>query len=137
MKNLFKVTLISALGLLFSCEKDEANTANLDSNVVTSSEVLNNTVSSFDVYVELVDGNGKSVSADTLPGYSATNLETNEIYYDSRYEIGLFESLPVGTYKFSARDGYFDGAYSTTVEVVSENETSEGWVVATLEYWSE
>lgn len=139
MKILKKTVLILALGIFFSCDKEEINTTNsLESKTVKENEVAARTSEvRFDVYVELVDNNGNSVPASTLPGYGATNLETGEFYYDSLYEPGLFESLPVGTYRFIARDGYFDGASSAIVEVIPANETPDGWIIATLNYWSE
>ncbi|WP_445458175.1 hypothetical protein [Flavobacterium sp. HNIBRBA15423] len=139
MKILKKTVLILALALFFSCDKEEINTSNsLESKAVKTSQATERTSEVyFDVYVELVDNNGNSVPASTLPGYGATNLETGVSYYDSLYEPGLFESLPVGTYRFYARDGYFDGASSAIVDVIPANETPEGWIIATLNYWSE
>lgn len=92
----------------------------------------------FDVYIRLFDEwSGQEIPAGTLPGYGATNIDTGEIFFDSLYEVGLFENLPIGTYRFDARDGYFDGASSAIVSVSTENETPEGWVEVALRYWSE
>ncbi|NHN25762.1 hypothetical protein FIA58_008755 [Flavobacterium jejuense] len=139
MKIFQKTVLIVALALFISCDKEEITTTdNLDSKALKTNKVTERTTEVFfDVYVELVDNNGNSVPASTLPGYGATNLETGVSYYDSRYEPGLFESLPIGTYRFYARDGYFDGASSAIVDVIPANETPEGWIIATLNYWSE
>ncbi|WP_108803689.1 hypothetical protein [Aquimarina sp. Aq107] len=115
-----------------SCEKETNSIEETTSAIEEKSEVK------FDVIIKLVDEwTGQEIPAGTLPGYGATNLETGDIYFDSRYEVGLFESLPIGTYRFDARDGYFDGASSAIVDVSSENETPEGWIEVTLKYWSE
>lgn len=124
------VTLIFIFCFFVSCETEQ--TVDQTLTIEEKSDVR------FDVIIKLVDEwSGQEIPASTLPGYGATNLETGAIYFDSRYEVGLFESLPVGTYRFDARDGYFDGASSAIVEVSGENETSEGWIEVTLQYWSE
>ncbi|WP_299607755.1 hypothetical protein [uncultured Aquimarina sp.] len=130
MKLLRYITLILIVCFFVSCETEQV----VDQTIAIEekSDVR------FDVIIKLVDEwSGQEIPASTLPGYGATNLETGAIYFDSRYEIGLFESLPVGTYRFDARDGYFDGASSAIVEVSGENETPEGWIEVTLRYWSE
>ncbi|MDY8137361.1 hypothetical protein [Aquimarina sp. 2201CG5-10] len=107
-------------------------------SITKNNTEVKNTGIAFDVYIQLVDENsGQPVSPETLPGYYAKNLDTGEYFYTSRYEVNLFESLPVGTYRFDAYDGYFDGASSAIVEVGFENETPEGWIEVTLSYWSE
>ncbi|WP_298546367.1 hypothetical protein [uncultured Aquimarina sp.] len=132
MKLIKKIILLFILCFSFSCETETNNIENDTSSTQEKSQV------SFDVVIKLVDEwSGQEIPASTLPGYGATNLETGVIYFDSRYEVGLFESLPIGTYRFDARDGYFDGASSGIVEVSSENETPEGWIEVTLQYWSE
>lgn len=139
MKHLKIAVLLLALSFFFSCEKEEVTNsvvpeaANQKTNKVTS----RNTEVRFDVYIRLVTQSGQEIPASTLPGYGATNLETGAFYFDSPYETGLFESLPIGTYRFIARDGYFDGASSAIVDVTPENEAPEGWIYATLRYWSE
>ena len=126
--------LLCSVVLFISCEIDEnATTERVDKLEINKST----TEVKFDLYVKLQDRYGNAVSAETLPGYAATNLETGEIYYDSRYEVGLLESLPIGTYRVDAYDGYFDGASSAIIEISTENETPEGWIEVTLRYWSE
>lgn len=96
------------------------------------------TTVNYDVIIKLVDENtGWPVSANSLPGYVARNLNTGVLYYTSRYEIDLFESLPSGTYRFDAYDGYFDGASSSTVTLSHEIENEDGFIEVTLKYWSE
>ncbi|WP_299245347.1 hypothetical protein [uncultured Aquimarina sp.] len=132
MKLIKKIILLFILCFSFSCETETNNIENDTPSTQEKSQV------SFDVVIKLVDEwSGQEIPASTLPGYGATNLDTGVIYFDSRYEVGLFESLPIGTYRFDARDGYFDGASSAIVEVSSENETPEGWIEVTLQYWSE
>ncbi|WP_378184121.1 hypothetical protein [Aquimarina sp. SS2-1] len=132
MRLVRKLICLNVICLFFSCEKDTHNSQIEAFTYQEKSEVR------FDVYVRLVDEwSGQEIPAGTLPGYGATNLETGEIYFDSLYEAGLFESLPTGMYRFDARDGYFDGASSAIVEVSPENETPEGWIEVTLHYWSE
>ncbi|WP_299442939.1 hypothetical protein [uncultured Aquimarina sp.] len=129
MKN---IIIVFAVCFLFSCET-ETDTIQEEKSTIQEKGQL-----AFDVVIKLVDEySGQEVPAGTLPGYVATNLDTNNIYYTSWYEVELFESLPVGTYRFDAYDGYFDGASSAIVEVNTENETPEGWIVVTLRYWSE
>lgn len=124
------ITFISIVCFFVSCETEQ--TVDQTIAIEEKSDVR------FDVIIKLVDEwSGQEIPASTLPGYGATNLETGAIYFDSRYEVGLFESLPVGTYRFDARDGYFDGASSAIVEVSGENETPEGWIEVILKYWSE
>ncbi|NJM79527.1 MAG: hypothetical protein HC854_07815 [Flavobacterium sp.] len=139
MKNLKITALLIVSSILFSCEKEEIITIdNPDAKVSKTDETTARTTEvRFDVYIKLVTQSGQEIPASTLPGYGATNLDTGVFYYDSPYETGLFESLPVGTYRFIARDGYFDGASSAIVEVIPENESPEGWIYATLHYWSE
>ncbi|MBW1295911.1 hypothetical protein [Aquimarina litoralis] len=130
MKLIKYILLVSVVHFFVSCETEQTKDQILE--IEEKSDVR------FDVVIKLVDEwSGQEIPASTLPGYGATNLETGEIYFDSRYEVGLFESLPVGTYRFDARDGYFDGASSAIVEVSGENETPEGWIEVTLSYWSE
>ncbi|WP_299313562.1 hypothetical protein [uncultured Aquimarina sp.] len=132
MKLIKKIILLFILCFSFSCETEIDSIENQTSTDQEKSQV------SFDVVIKLVDEwSGQEIPASTLPGYGATNIDTGEIYFDSRYEVGLFESLPVGTYRFDARDGYFDGASSAIITVSSENETPEGWIEVTLKYWSE
>ncbi|AXT54257.1 hypothetical protein D1815_00330 [Aquimarina sp. AD1] len=132
MKLIKVMPFLVVLCFFSSCEMETNNMEEITSITEEKSEVR------FDVIIKLVDEwSGQEIPAGTLPGYGATNLETGVIYFDSRYEVGLFESLPIGTYKFDARDGYFDGASSAIVEVSSENETPEGWIEVTLRYWSE
>jgi len=132
MKQIKKIILLLIVCLSFSCETQIDNIEDKTSTIEEKSQVR------FDVVIKLVDEwSGQEIPASTLPGYGATNLETGTIYFDSLYEVGLFESLPVGTYRFDARDGYFDGASSAIVDVSSENETPEGWIEVTLQYWSE
>ena len=139
MKNFKIAVLFMTISFLFSCEKDELSSTNQpESKVQNKSEIsARNTEVRFDVYIKLVTQSGQEIPASTLPGYGATNLETGAFYFDSPYEPGLFESLPIGTYRFIARDGYFDGASSAIVDVTPENEAPEGWIYATLRYWSE
>ncbi|MCO6163339.1 hypothetical protein [Flavobacterium sp. NRK F7] len=139
MKNLKKAVLALALVVFVSCDKEEIKDTNtVDSKrVETKDATARTTEVRFDVYIKLVTQSGQEIPASTLPGYGATNLETGDFYYDSPYEPGLFESLPIGTYRFIARDGYWDGASSAIVEVTPENEEPEGWIYATLHYWSE
>ncbi len=139
MKNLKKVILVVALSFFFSCEKEEITAVTNSEAIVTKADEVatRNSEVRFDVYIKLVTQSGQEIPASTLPGYGATNLATGAFYFDSPYEPGLFESLPVGTYHFIARDGYFDGASSAVVDVTPENETPEGWIYATLRYWSE
>lgn len=137
MKFIGKVLMLTALSLFFSCETEDS-VQEMATEAKVENQKVASRVASFDVYIKLVDWRtGQDVPASTLPGYGATNLATGETFFDSQYEPGLFESLPAGTYRFDARDGYFDGASSAVVEVSAANETSEGWVVATLRYWSE
>ncbi|WP_405207562.1 hypothetical protein [Aquimarina sp. LLG6339-5] len=132
MKLIKVMSFLIVLFFISSCEKEMNNIEEITSTIEEKSEVK------FDVIIKLEDEwTGQEIPAGTLPGYGATNLETGVIYFDSRYEVGLFESLPIGTYRFDARDGYFDGASSAIVEVSSENETPEGWIEVTLRYWSE
>ncbi|WP_299211519.1 hypothetical protein [uncultured Aquimarina sp.] len=132
MKLMKKIILLFILCFSFSCETEIDSIEDKTSTIQEKSQVR------FDVVIKLVDEwTGQEIPASTLPGYGATNLQTGAIYFDSRYEVGLFESLPVGTYRFDARDGYFDGASSVIVDVSSENETPEGWIEVTLRYWSE
>ncbi|WP_025741136.1 hypothetical protein [Aquimarina pacifica] len=137
IKNLNLIPLLVLACLLLSCEK-QANTIE-EQNIETDTTVINQkSIAAFDVVIKLVDENsGQDVDATTLSGYAATNLETGEVSYTSRYEVNLFESLPVGTYRFDAYDGYFDGASSVVAEISSELENEEGWIEITLKYWSE
>lgn len=125
--------------LFLSCEKEEIiTTSNSEAIVSKTDETKARTTEvRFDVYIRLVTQSGQEIPASTLPGYGATNIETGAFYFDSPYETGLFENLPVGTYRFYARNGYFDGASSAIVDVTPENETPDGWIYATLRYWSE
>ncbi|WP_159779796.1 hypothetical protein [Flavobacterium sp. 9AF] len=138
MKNLRNILATLTIMLLISCDKDDAiqNESNLGDLKKTTTTAKTSQVY-FDVYIKLVTQSGQEIPASTLPGYGATNLDTGDFYFDSPYEPGLFESLPVGTYRFIARDGYWDGASSAIVEVTPENEEPEGWIYATLRYWSE
>ncbi|MHA7057700.1 hypothetical protein ACWGOQ_0010805 [Aquimarina sp. M1] len=132
MKFMKKFILLFIIFLSFSCEKD------MDIEQGNSVTIEEKSQVRFDVVIKLIDEwSGQEIPANTLPGYGATNLETGEVYFDSRYEVGLFESLPTGTYRFDTRDGYFDGASSAIIEVNSENETPEGWIEVILKYWSE
>lgn len=139
MKNLKKVIGLVIFSLFISCDKEEIRTSNSrDASIEKINDISSrNTEVRFDVYIRLVTQSGQEIPASTLPGYGATNLETGDFYFDSPYEPGLFESLPIGTYRFIARDGYFDGASSAVVDVIPENEAPEGWIYATLQYWSE
>ena len=139
MKKLKKVIVLVALIIFISCDKEEIATTNNSKAIIEKTNEVNerNSEIRFDVYIRLVTQSGQEIPASTLPGYGATNLETGMFYYDSLYEPGLFESLPIGTYRFDARDGYFDGASSAIVDVIPANEAPEGWIYATLQYWSE
>ncbi|KAA1247018.1 hypothetical protein [Aquimarina sp. RZ0] len=139
MKYIRKIGLFVIIGFLFSCDAEHATE---DLKTKSIEEIKNDEITksdkSFDVYIRLVDErSGVEIPADRLLGYGATNIETGELSFDSGYEIGFFESLPEGTYRFDARDGYFDGASSEIVVINSENETADGWVIVTLKYWSE
>ena len=139
MKNLKKtIALVFLMGLI-SCDKEEITPSNNSKAFIEKTKAISarTTEVRFDVYIKLVTQSGQEIPASTLPGYGATNLETGAFYFDSPYETGLFESLPIGTYRFIARDGYFDGASSAIVAVTPENEAPEGWIYATLQYWSE
>jgi len=129
MKN---IIMVFAVCFLFSCETE------IDAIQQEESIIQEKNQPAFDVIIRLVDEySGQEIPAETLPGYVATNMDTGTIYYTSRNEIELFESLPLGTYRFDAYDGYFDGASSAIVEVSTENEIPEGWIEVTLKYWSE
>ena len=135
MKIFQKAVMLSVFCVLFSCETEESIT---EMETKSTAKTEKTSEVRFDVYIQLEDWQtGQSVPANTLPGYSATNIVTGATFYDSMYEVGLFENLPVGTYRFDARDGYFDGASSAIVEVIPANETPDGWIIATLKYWSE
>ncbi|TCI94968.1 hypothetical protein [Tenacibaculum sp. M341] len=94
----------------------------------------------FNVRIELVDNNGNSISADTLPGYFAQNLATN-VYFSAGENQGdpidLFFNLEEGSYRFDAFDGYFDGASSKTITLSNDLVEADGFIVVTLRYWSE
>ncbi len=132
IKNLSLTLLLVVACLTLSCERqtdsiEEQNEAVSQTDIVVNQK----SIAAFDVLIKLVDENtGKQVDPTTLPGYAATNLETGETSYTSRRAVNLFENLPVGTYRFDAYDGYFDGA-SSTVATVSADQ------VVTLKYWSE
>lgn len=92
----------------------------------------------FDVRIELVDErSGQPVDPTTLPGYAATNVDTNQIYYPGYYDYNEFYDLPAGTYRFDSYDGYFDGSSSEIVTLSSSLEGNDGFIVVTLRYWSE
>lgn len=130
------ICLLISFTFVISCELEPQEVSVESEKLSAVNEKV--TAPRFDVYIRLVDEwTGREIPAGTLPGYVATNLETGANFYDSRYEVGLFESLPIGTYRFDAYDGYFDGASSAEVEVSGINETPEGWIVVTLNYWSE
>ncbi|WP_075342239.1 hypothetical protein [Tenacibaculum agarivorans] len=105
-----------------------------------NAEELKAIPASFKVRIELVDYAGNPVSADTLPGYVATNTETNEFFYAGENQgdpIDVFLNLSEGTYRFDAYDGYFDGASSKVVTLSSDLVNTDGEIVVTLNYWSE
>ncbi|GAA3515957.1 hypothetical protein GCM10022393_32430 [Aquimarina addita] len=132
MKFIKKMILLSCICLAFSCETET------DSEIEQKVTADLITTLKFDVVIKLIEPrSGQEISASTLPGYAARNLETNEIYYTSQREVDLFESLPTGTYRFDAYDGYFDGASSVIAEVSPAFETEDGWIEVTLNYWSE
>lgn len=90
----------------------------------------------FEVIVSLVGRSGNKVSTNTLSGYYAYNIETNQYYYDDYYygESGVISNLPAGSYRIGAYDGYFDGASS---EFITITEGSDETVEVTLQYWVE
>lgn len=106
-----------------------------------ATEELKEVVKVYNVRIELVEQrSGNSIDPNTLPGYTARNLETNEYIYagDNQGDpINIFYNLPTGTYRFDARDGYFDGASSTTITLSNDLVGTDGFVVVTLNYWSE
>lgn len=101
-------------------------------------QLLQTVNSSYNVRIELVDENtGNPVDPTTLPGYAATNLDTNEIYYPDYYDYNTFEGLPAGTYRFDSYNGYFDGSSSEIVTLSQDLVGPDGYIVVTLQYWSE
>ena len=123
----------------------QAQEVNLQNNQTTfakqvATEVVNTKAvrTSYDVRIELVDEkSGQPVDPTTLPGYAATNLDTNQIYYPSYYDYNEFSNLPAGTYRFDSYNGYFDGSSSAVVTLSSGLEGNDGFIVVTLRYWSE
>ncbi len=98
----------------------------------------NNTRNEFEIVITLEDRSGNEIPLDRLSGYYAQNIETNQYYYsgDGYYygNTGVISSLPAGSYRVGAYDGYFDGASSELVTITdSSNETTE----VTLYYWVE
>lgn len=91
----------------------------------------------YNVRIKLVDQSGASVPADTLPGYGAKNLETGVYIYPDYYDYNTFKNLPAGTYRFSAYDGYFDGASDAVVTLDPSLVGADGFIDVTLHYWSE
>ena len=90
------------------------------------------------VKFELVDNTGNSVPATTLPDYFAQNQATNKYTYpQDRYNHTIIENLAPGTYMFGAMDGYWDGASSKIVAIDPSMVNANGYIVITLNYWSE
>ncbi len=134
-----KVMYALSAMLLFAVNV-QAQKSNLQNDQATVAEITDSkTVRiSYDVRIELVDENsGQSVDPTTLPGYAATNLDTNQIYYPSYYDYNEFSNLPAGTYRFDSYSGYFDGSSSEVVTLSSSLEGNDGFIVVTLRYWSE
>lgn len=110
---------------------------NLAKQIKTEATDLKSVAITYDVRIELVDRNGSSVPPGTLPGYIATDQSTGQNYYTDRYYYDRFFNLPAGTYRFDAYDGYFDGASSQIVTLDPSLVGSDGFIVVTLNYWSE
>ncbi|MGG8494985.1 hypothetical protein ACQY1Q_01095 [Tenacibaculum sp. TC6] len=95
----------------------------------------------FKVRIQLVDERtGAPVSADTIHGYAATNVATNQHYYTQERQgdpINEFLALPEATYRFDGFDGYFDGTGSKVVTLSSDLVQQDGYIIVTLSYWSE
>lgn len=90
------------------------------------------------VKIELVDYYGNPVPGGTLPGYYAQNQATNVYYYnDGDYNNPVIKKLAPGTYLFGAMDGYWDGASSKIVAIDPSMVNTDGYIVITLNYWSE
>ena len=114
------------------------NQINLAKEIKTEATAFKAVATVYNVRIELVDErSGASVPASTLPGYAATNQNTGEIFYTDYYNIDSFSNLPAGTYRFDAYDGYFDGASSAIVTLEPSLIGNDGFVVVTLNYWSE
>jgi len=111
---------------------------NLAKEIKTEATAFKAVATVYNVRIELVDElTGAPVPAGTLPGYGATNQDTGEVFYTDYYTIDTFANLPAGTYRFDAYDGYFDGASSAVVTLDPSLVGSDGFIVVTLQYWSE
>jgi hypothetical protein len=110
----------------------------LAKEIKTEATALKSLAITYNVRIELVDERtGASVDPATLPGYAATNQATGEVIYPDYYDFNLFYNLQPGTYRFDAYDGYFDGASSSTITLDSSLIGIDGFIIATLQYWSE
>lgn len=112
-------------------------------NIKIEAEELKNTpqpTTFYNIRIELVDGQGNPVNASVLPGYVATNQDTGGIYYSGDTQTQAIDeiiNLPPGAYRFDAYDGYFDGASSQIITLSNAMVGADGYIVVTLNYWSE
>ena len=114
------------------------NQINLAKEIKTEATALKSLAVTYNVRIELVDERtGQPVDPAQLPGYAATNQDTGETIYPSRYDHNLFYNLPAGTYQFDSYNGYFDGSSSAIVTLDQSMVESDGFIVVTLRYWSE
>ena len=135
--------VLSALLFAFtvSLQAQQSELTDVQNNQTTIATKVATTqaiTATYDVRIELEDERtGQPVDPQTLPGYAAKNLDTNQWYYPSYYDYNEFSNLPDGTYRFVSYDGYFDGSSSEVVTLSSSLEGNDGFIVVTLQYWSE
>ncbi|WP_040279815.1 hypothetical protein [Psychroserpens damuponensis] len=91
----------------------------------------------YDVCIQLVDYQGNPTSSNDIYGYAATNLETGEFVYPSRYYDNCFYGMLEGSYRFDSYQGYFCGTSSQTVTLSSALENEDGVIVINLVLWCE
>ncbi|TPN85148.1 hypothetical protein [Aquimarina algicola] len=137
--NTLKTIAFLAISIFFviACETN-TTTSELDEISLSSTSENAKHANTFDVRIELVDRNGNPVGPNGLRGYFAIDQETGETFYPFRSEDhNVFKGLPQATYRFDAHDGYFDGASSQIVTLQQNMVASDGFIVVTLQYWSE
>ncbi|QHI35064.1 hypothetical protein IMCC3317_04100 [Kordia antarctica] len=145
MKKFTYVLSVLLFAFTVNVQAQESETNDVQNNqttvvehMVTEVANVNSVVISYDVRIELVDErSGQPVDPRTLPGYAAENLDTNQVYYPGYYDYNEFSNLPAGTYRFDSYNGYFDGSSSAVVTLDPSLEGNDGFIVVTLQYWSE
>ncbi len=134
-----KLVFVFALVFAFiSCENEN------DDQLTEDVSVTSKAAQTFDVQMMLKSGDEiVPISTTGLGGFFAYDYANEQYRYEdtpqgSDPDFAVFEGLSEGTYSFEAYDGHFDGA-SGKIVTIDENsiENENGYIVVTLEYWSE